>query len=71
MDDFDPMKATVEERRRAVMVVGWSLTIVRNHTSDEKLMRAIDRADRALNVVAARLTAEAWPPPLERSASGA
>jgi len=51
MDDFDPMKATAEERKRALMVILWTLGIIQNHTNDEKVRRCIKRAETALNVL--------------------
>jgi hypothetical protein len=62
MDNFDPMQSTLDERKHALMVVLWSLTIVKNHTNDDKLLRAVARAETALGVTGPHLTSEMWPP---------
>jgi hypothetical protein len=66
MTDFDPMKATAEERERALLVIGWTLTIIKNSTVDAKVHRAVERADRALNSLARRIAAQEWPPAVEK-----
>jgi hypothetical protein len=37
MTDFDPMKATAEERERALLVIGWTLAVIKNSTADAKV----------------------------------
>jgi hypothetical protein len=62
MSDFDPLKSTAEERQHALMVVGWTLTVIKNVSTDEKVQRAVDRAERALQVLGGRITSTTWPP---------
>jgi hypothetical protein len=64
-DDLDPMKTTKAERLHSLRVIGWSLTILKNSTADEAKRRRIERAERALDLVAPDLTSEAWPPEMK------
>lgn len=62
MSDLNPLKTTKDERTEALRMILWSLTIVKNCTNDEKKVRAVDRAERALRTLSADLLADTWPP---------
>jgi hypothetical protein len=62
MNELDPMKTTKEERSLALRTILWSLTVVKNCTTDQAKIGAVDRAERALRSLSADLLSDAWPP---------
>jgi hypothetical protein len=62
MTEIDPIKTSKDERSLALRTILWSLTIVKNCTTDQAKIRAADQAEKALRTLSADILSDPWPP---------